>query len=194
MAGSFPEGWNVWYASPFLGREGVPVRAAALASKDLKSRFAQASSLVREHLARIGIATIPSELCAMVSELSRLPLTLEWRVTMDGQGQMRDRCDVSFYLSRTYMSGSDVRRSFGEGSAGARALELLQGWGVADDRWRDVIAGSYAGQWSFALDDGSLCGLVGVCSPSCFMAPWERGLPLPAKAYPKMDPYLRGLA
>lgn len=95
MADAFLPGWQVWYVSPFQGRKGNPVRAAALATDKLQQRFAADPSVVHEHLAHLGIASIPDELCRRVSELARLPLTLEWRVTMDAQGTMLDRCDVS---------------------------------------------------------------------------------------------------
>lgn len=188
----FPKGWNVWYVSPFPGRKGNPVRAAALASGALQRQFARDPSLVREHLSRLGIASIPHEMCAQVTELSKLPVTLEWRVTMDAQGSMLDRCDVSFYLSKTYMSGEDVRSCFGEDGAGTRALLLFERWGIADDRWRNVVAGSFARGGPFRCEDGSLRTLVGVCSPSCFMAPWRQGSPLPAKVYPKMEAFFGG--
>lgn len=192
MVAAFPKGWKVWYVSPFPSREGNPVRAAALATTRLQHHFAHDHSLVREHLAQLGIASIPDELCQQVTELAKLPLTLEWRLTMDAQGSMLDRCDVSFYLSKTYMSAEDVRRSFSEGGAGERALSLFEQWGIADARWRDVVAGSFARSGPFRCDDGSTRTLVGVCSPSCFMAPWRQGNPLPAKVYPKMEAFFGG--
>lgn len=192
LVNAFPDGWNVWYVSPFPGRTGNPVRAAALASEALQHQFALNPSLVREHLTRLGIASIPPELCAQVTKLSRLPLTLEWRVTMDAQGSMMDRCDVSFYLSKTYMSNGDVRRCFGEGGAGSRALSLFEQWGIADERWRKVVAGSFAQGGPFRCEDGSPRTLIGVCSPSCFMAPWRQGSSMPAKVYPKMEAFFGG--
>lgn len=192
MADAFPPGWQVWYVSPFQGRKGNPVRAAALATDKLQQRFAADPSVVREHLAHLGIASIPDELCRRVSELARLPLTLEWRVTMDAQGTMLDRCDVSFYLSNTYMSLTDVRSCFGTGGAGTSALGLFEQWGIADERWHDVVAGAFAKGGPFRRDDGSVCTLVGVCSPSCFMMPWRQGAPLPAKVYPKMEAFFGG--
>lgn len=189
-AEAFPEGWRLWYASPFLGREGIPVRAAAFASADLKSRFASDPALMREHLLRMGIATVPDDLCVLVSGLSKLPLLLELRITVDGHGAMRDRCDVSFYLTQGMMSGADVRRSFAPDGVGARAMGLFDGLGGTDGRWRDVVDGSFARRGPFVRDDGSRQALTGVCSPCCFMLPWEKGEPLAAKAYPKLEAFL----
>ena len=190
LAGSFPSGWRVWYLSPFPRRDGNPLRAAALASDGLRLRFADDPSLVREHLRHMGIASIPEELCRQVSELSKLPILLEWRVTMDGDATMRDHVDVSFYLSQSYLFGEDVRRCFAADGVGTKALGLFERWGVADSRWRDVVAGSFANKGPFRLDDGTPRVLVGICSPSCFMLPWDKGRPLPAKVYPKMEAFL----
>lgn len=188
-AEAFPEGWRVWYASPFLGRAGIPVRAAALATNDLKARFAHRPALVREHLQHIGIATVPRELCELVAELAKLPVYLEWRITLDGQGAVRDRLDLSFYLSQTRMAGEEVRQCFSPNGAGTRALGLFEAVGGADSRWRDVVSGAFARIGPFTRDDGSAQRLVGVCSPSCFMQPWEQGRPLAAKAYPKLEAF-----
>lgn len=189
VAEGFPQGWRVWYASPFPHRQGNPVRAAALCSPDLQNCFSRDPFLVREHLSQLGISTITQAMCQMVSELSQLPVTMEWRVTMDGQQAMRDRCDVSFYLSNTYMSGEDVQSCFCNDGAGTRALELFERWGGADERWRDVVRGSFAQKGPFRRDDGSRAWLAGVCSPSCFMLPWEHGRPVAAKAYPKLEAF-----
>lgn len=189
LAEGFPEGWRVWYTSPFPNRRGNPIRAAALCAPSTQHCLSRSPELVREHLSQLGIATISREMCQMIAELAQLPVTMEWRVTMDGQHVMRDRVDVSFYLSTTYLSGAGVRSCFGSDGAGTKALELFERWGGADQRWHDVVRGSFAQKGPFRRDDGSKAWFAGICSPSCFMLPWEQGRPLAAKAYPKLEAF-----
>lgn len=67
LADSFPQGWRVWYASPFPGRAGSPVRAAGLASEQLKRALSHDRSLVREHFGSMGLSPVPDELCAWLA-------------------------------------------------------------------------------------------------------------------------------
>ena len=187
LAESFPPGWRVWYASPFPGRKGNPVRAAGLVGDELRRAFARDAALVREHFARIGLAPLPDELCLRVSALASLPLDLELRVGMDERGSMCDRFDVSFYLSQRHLYAADRARVFGEGGAGSEALGWFEEWGIADSRWHDVASGAYTKATPFTRDDGTTCRLALICSPTCFMMPWQDGRPLAAKAYPKLQ-------
>ncbi len=184
---AFPAGWRVWYASPFPGREGNPVRAAGLASRELQQAFVGDRSLVREHFSQIGLAPIPDELCARVSALAALPLDLELRIGMDERGSLCSRFDVSFYLSQGHMYASDRTRVFGENGAGRRALSWFEEWGIADDRWRAVVSGAFSKATSLQRDDGSTCQVALLCSPTCFMMPWRDGEPLAGKSYPKLQ-------
>ena len=186
LAEAFPPGWKVWYASPFPGREGNPVRAAGLASKQLRQAFAQDSTLVREHFARMGLGPLPDELCRRVSALATLPIDLELRVGMDEHGSMCDRFDVSFYFSQGHLRPEDRVRLFGKDGVGRQALGWFEEWGIADERWRAVADGGFSKVVPFTRDDGSSCRIALLCSPTCFMMPWEKGEPLAAKSYPKL--------
>ena len=219
---AFPPGWRVWYASPFPGREGNPVRAAGLASEQLKQAFARDHTLVREHFAQMGLAPLPGELCHRVSALAALPISLELRVGMNEDGSMCDRFDVSFYLSQGHLYPADRARLFGEGDApshapasspsagsdelqpvdgrgtgadgacgvGWRALSWFEEWGISDARWHDLATGGFSKVAPFVRDDGTSCRVALLCSPTCFMMPWQAGEPLAAKAYPKLQGYL----
>ena len=183
----FPQGWNVWYASPFPGRAGNPVRAAALVSQGLRKAFAHNSTLVREHFEGMGLSSVTDELCRRVSALASLPIDLELRVAMNEDGTLSERFDVSFYLTQGHMYAADRARAFGEGGAGHKALAWFEQWGIADERWRAVAGGGFSRAVSFARDDDSACRVALLCSPTCFMMPWQAGEPLPAKSYPKLQ-------
>ena len=186
LASTFPAGWRVWYASPFPGRAGNPVRAAGLATEALRRAFAQDSSLVREHFSRMGLHPLPDELCRRVSRLASLPLDLELRVGMDEWGALCDRFDVSFYLSQGHLDADERARMFGKGGAGTQALSWFEEWGIADGRWHDVVAGGFGKVAPFVRDDGQRWKVALRCSPTCFMMPWREGEPLAAKSYPKL--------
>ena len=186
LAGLFPRGWRVWYASPFPGRAGNPVRAAGLVSEELRQAFAHDGSLVREHFSSMGLQHVTDELCHRVSTLATLPIDLELRVGMDERGSMCERFDVSFYLSQRHFSSSERARVFGEGGAGRRALTWFEEWGIADGRWRTLAEGGFSLVAPFVRDDGTTARLALFNSPTCFMMPWKDGEPLAAKAYPKL--------
>ncbi|MDO4405482.1 MAG: hypothetical protein Q4C09_10650 [Atopobiaceae bacterium] len=187
LAAAFPPGWNVWYASPFPGRAGNPVRAAGLASKELMQAFAQDRELVREHFSRMGLSPLPDELCARVSALASLPISLELRVGMDEDDLMCSRFDVSFYLSQGHLYPADKARFFAKDGAGTRALTWFEEWGIADERWHALAEGGFSLVAPFERSDGSRCKLALLCSPTCFMMPWQGGQPLAAKSYPKLQ-------
>ena len=186
LAGMFPQGWRVWYASPFPGRAGNPVRAAGLVSEELRHAFARDCSLVRDHFSGMGLPHVTDELCHRVSTLASLPIDLELRVGMDEQGSMCERFDVSFYLSQGHFSPSERACVFGEGGAGRRALTWFEDWGIADERWRALAEGGFSLVAPFVRDDGTTARLALFNSPTCFMMPWKDGEPLAAKAYPKL--------
>lgn len=192
LADSFPQGWRVWYASPFPGRAGSPVRAAGLASEQLKRAFSHDRSLVREHFGSMGLSPVPDELCARVSALAALPIDLELRVAMDEQGSICPRFDVSFYLSQQQLMASDRARVFGARGAGWQALTWFEEWGIADERWHALADGGFSLVAPFARDDATTDRLALFCSPTCFMMPWQDGEPLGAKAYPKLVGRLLG--
>lgn len=184
---AFPEGWRVWYASPFPGRVGCPVRAAGLASPRLKQAFAQDPQLFRAHLERMGIRGTSSLLDREVSVLAALPVDLELRITLDEGGNMAERFDLSFYLSQGLLTKASARALFAQGGAGRVALESFECWGVADGRWRTVARSAFARPVPLVREDGSLARLSAVNSPLCFMLPWEGDTPLVAKTYPKLS-------
>lgn len=186
LATAFPQGWRVWYASPFPGRAGNPVRAAGLVSEELKHAFAGDRSLVRDHFSRMGLSHVTDELCRRVSALASLPIDLELRVGMDERGSMCERFDVSFYLSQRHFSSSERACVFGEGGAGRQALTWFEEWGIADERWHALAEGGFSLVAPFTRDDDTTAQVALFCSPTCFMMPWRNGEPLAAKAYPKL--------
>ena len=187
LIGRFPRGWRVWYASPFPGRAGNPVRAAGLVSEGLRHAFAHDSSLVREHFSSMGLSHVTDELCHRVSALATLPIDLELRMGMDERGSICERFDVSFYLSQRHFTSSDRARVFDDGGAGRKALMWFEEWGIADERWHALAEGGFSLAAPFARDGGTAAQLALFCSPTCFMMPWMDGEPLTAKAYPKLE-------
>ena len=190
IAEAFSAGWKFWCVNPFPGRAGNPVRATGLLTEEYRRRFAENPSAVRESFARMGLSSPSDEFCVRVSKLATLPIQLELRIGIDEQGVLCDRTDVSFYLAQRHLSTAKQRALFAEGGAGRQALEWFEEWDIADARWQTMAQGGFSKAVRFTRDDGSTCRVALLCSPVCFMMPWEKDKPLAAKAYTKLEGFI----
>lgn len=86
--------------------------------------------------------------------------------------------DASFRVQRPELALA----SFADGHD-ARVMELLEGWGVADDRWRLGVQAAFARALSVELPDGTTRGYMLLLMPQWVKTRWTSSRLQPAKLY-----------
>ena len=178
-----PERWSTWYLGLFPQRAGSPTRVGAFVSRDKQAAYAADKNLLARDLAQAGFTAVDDALLDCVAELSAMPYQLELQLdaTAEGTG---DTLGVDLTLEMR--SAKSVREAFAEGGAGARACELLESWGIADDRWHNIAGASTARIVPLASAEGKTSVLL-TCVPSFIKVKWAGARIQPAKVYFNCD-------
>lgn len=189
LALSLPKEWRVWYMGIFAGREGVPVRAGSFVASEAQQAYAQDVSLFEKDLRATGFTAIDDDMLDKLHKLAQLPLQLEIQLDKLEDGSVSDVLSVS--LATRTPGPKKTRESF-RGGEGQQAMELLESWGIADARWReipDASLGKLLPMGAFDVSDlqaGSEklpSGVLMSSTPSFIKVKWADGKLGPAKVY-----------
>jgi len=178
-----PKWWYTWYLGSFPRRAGSPTRVGAFVSRDRQAAYAADKTLLARDLDQAGFTAVDDALLDCVAELAALPFQLELQLdaTAEGTG---DTLGVDLTLEMKSAKG--VREAFTETGAGARACGLLEGWGIADDRWHNIAGASTARIVPLASAEGKASMLL-TCVPSFIKVKWAGARIQPAKVYFNCD-------
>lgn len=178
-----PRGWLAFYVGIFPGRPGSPLRVGGYLNGDARRACAANPSAVASCFERLGFTAYDDEMLQHISELiASAPRVVDFQFNLMPDGGV----DGLFALDISYQDALPPRvASFMEEGVGASTMALLEGWGVADGRWRLVpgctfACGLPAAQESSAQDER---GIVLACLPDFVKAKWKGTSMQPAKFY-----------
>ncbi len=175
-----PRGWPPAYVGLFPGRPGTPLRIGGYMSKPDLRRCASDPAHLGGRLRRIGFTAYDDEMLERCSALMRLAPAADFQFDIMPDGSLGSTFGLSLSFGKT--KPREARRCMTDGY-GARLMGTLQGWGLADDRWRLIADAASARRVRFERDDGSegwlaLCVLLNYAKVK-----FSDGVAQPAKFY-----------
>ena len=142
MADRMPPGWDLSFFGMFRGRPGSPLRVCGYLDQGYRKDCCNNPSLVARVFDAIGFSAYDD---AMIEQIGQLMATdakafdFQFDVYPDGSLGDTFAIDIQFDIERP----EHVQASFDSGSA-ASVMNLLEEWGIADERWRLIPEAAFA--------------------------------------------------
>lgn len=176
-----PSGWPLSFFGLFRGRAAAPLRVCGYLGRAEIHACAKDPLKVAQAFDAIGFAAYDSVMLTQVSALmAAAPGTVDFQfdVYPDGSLGSTFAIDVRFDIQQPQI----VRASFESGPC-ARVMGLLEGWGVADERWRLGGQAAFARAVPVELADGTLGRYAFTLMPQWVKARWTDCEMQPSKLY-----------
>lgn len=170
-----PEGWFVCYTGIFAGREGAGVRVECIPKPTIQRAYAKDSSLLERDLRQVGFEALSDEVIAGCQRLAGTSYGFECQFNVFADGSLSDMLGTSLRFANP--DGPEWA-IFGRGPATEELMALLEDWGLADERWRQLADVAFAKR---IQRDGS--EVVVSIFPAFVKLRWKAGEPLDAKTY-----------
>jgi len=181
FAKRLPDDWSPSFFGLFRGRAGSPLRICGYV--DVAEKLACATD--HTHLAHlfdtIGFAAYHEEMLAQISAImAAAPSTVDFQfdVYPDGSLGSMFALDVRFGVQQP----EEMQETF-ENGPGARLMGILEGWGMADDRWRLATRAAFARAIPAVLPDNSIELYAFTLMPQWVKVRWVDGKLQPSKLY-----------
>ena len=170
-----PDGWFPCYTGVFPGREGMGVRVECIPADDLQRAYASDAALLEEHLRRVGLEQLGDTVVPRCQLLARSPFRLEFQFDVREDGVPGATFGASVRFQGPFDDASGL---FGPNGAVGKLMECVEGWGLADGRWRRLAETVFAKR--ITCGDASVRAIG---HPAFVKLRWRAGEPLDAKAY-----------
>ena len=127
-----PQGWSSWYTGLIPQRQGHPVRLDYFVDEGKAARYSQDISLLAADLRQMDYSASDFEL-ARCADLLTFPFKLNIQLDVLEDGSVGPV--LGYNAAFGALPASEVRASAADGEI-ARIMQLVEGWGLADERWR----------------------------------------------------------
>ena len=131
-----PQGWHPWYTGLIPQRLGRPVRLDYFVADDKAAQYARDIGLLAADLRQMGYRASDLEL-ARCADLLAHPFRLNIQLDVLEDGSVGPV--LGYNASFGGLSAPEARASATDGAI-SRIMRLVEGWGLADERWR-LLAG-----------------------------------------------------
>ena len=175
-----PDGWKPSFFGMFRGRPGSPLRVCGYLG-GVKAACAEHPRRMVEVFDHIGFTAYDGAMIERMAELMQAsPKSLDYQIDIYPDGSLGSifALDIQFELETT----EAVHESL-DGGPGGRALELLESWGIADERWRLISDSAFARSIPVAQADGTEGRYSFVLMPGWAKVRWVNGVLQPSKFY-----------
>ena len=148
-----PEGMPPAYIGLFPGREGSPMRIGGYMKHKLIREIAERPALLGECFDAIGFNAYDEDMLEFCREIFAHAPGIDFQFDIYPDGNLGDVFGLSFSFNNILPRQADECMKSG---AGYEIMTLLEGRGLADERWK-LIAGSALGKGVlFERSDGNL--------------------------------------
>lgn len=181
LAARMPKGWPLSFFGLFRGRAGSPLRVCGYLGAGEVRACADDPSRIAVAFDRVGFDAYDDVMLERISALmGAAPESVDFQFDAYDDGRVGDTfaVDVQFGIEQP----EAVRASFEDGPA-ARVLGMLEGWGVADGRWRLAGDAAFARSVDVELEDDATGRYAFTLMPQWAKARWRAGVLQPAKLY-----------
>ena len=146
-----PQGWGPWYTGLIPQRQGRLVRLDYFVGGGKTAQYSQDIGLLAADLQQMGYRASDFEL-ARCADLLAHPFRLNIQLDVLEDGSMGPV--LGYNASFRVPSPTAMRASASDGAI-SRIMQLVEEWGLADERWR-LLAGRCIGFKSVLPDDRTL--------------------------------------
>ena len=147
-----PKGWPPSYVGLFPGREGTPMRIGGYMRGAEHARCVEDPTYLGSRFRQIGFMAFDADMLNRCAEFMRLAPAIDFQFDIMPDGSLGDTFGLSLSFNET--KPREARECMQSGY-GARLMRVLQGWGLADDRWKEIAGTTYAGHVGFEREDGT---------------------------------------
>ena len=143
------------------------------------AKYGKEPLLLVRQLVKLGCTFDTKPLCTFISELAALDFQLEIQIDHLLDGSLRKTFNLSVNITGKPQA---IRKSFAEGQ-GAALVKLLQSWGMADERAKQIGKTAFSAVIPNKVFSNML-GYTGiVVKPAFIKTVWNDGQPQTAKVY-----------
>ena len=176
-----PQGWDLSFLGLFRGRPDAPLRVCGYLDADEAAACAADSARLRAALEQAGLSAFDDAMLAQAScVLGLAPQEVDFQLDVRPDGTVGDMLAFDIYFDGA--DAAAARGSF-ESGAGARVVEQLGEWGIADERAGGIAEMTLTRGIPVARGDGSW-GVHGFALvPRWLKVRWRDGVLQPAKVY-----------
>ena len=175
-----PDGWPPAYVGLFPGRPGTPLRIGGYMDGGELARCADDPAYLGERFRRIGFQAFDAPMLERCAEFMAIAPSVDFQFDIMPDGSLGDTFGLSLSFNETIPRES---RECMESGYGARLMGVLQGWGLADDRWKLIAGAAFARHVGYERDDGTE-GRFALCIRFNYAkVKFRNGDPQPAKFY-----------
>lgn len=150
--GRMPGGWPPAYVGLFPARPGTPLRIGGYMDDRIRRACAADPAFLGEQFRQIGFSAYDDDMLARCSRFMALAPAVDFQFDIMADGRLGDTFGLSLSFNETKPRQA---RECMEGGHGARICELMQGWGLADDRWKLIAGAAFAKHVGFERGDGT---------------------------------------
>ncbi len=181
MAARMPEGWPLSFFGMFRGRPASPLRVCGYLSDSETRACAEDPTRLARVFDAIGFSAYDDAMLSQVSTLMGAVskgADFQFDIWPDGRLGPIFAVDLQFGIEQP----EAVRANFEQGSA-SRIMGILEGWGIADGRWRLGAEAAFARAIPVELPDGEKGRYAFTLMPQWAKVRWAKGELQPAKLY-----------
>ena len=175
-----PEGWPPAYVGLFPGRAGTPLRIGGYMRSEELARCEEDPRYLAERFDAIGFTAYDGPMLERCCEFMREVPAIDFQFDIMPDGSLSDVFGLS--LSFNEAKPRQARECMEEGY-GARLMELLESWGLADARWRLIADAVIARHVPVELEDGSEARFALIVRLNYAKVKFKACAPQPAKFY-----------
>ena len=150
--GRMPGGWPPSYVGVFPGREGTPMRIGGYLESAELARCAEDPAYLGNRFRQIGFTAFDGDMLDRCAEFMRLAPSADFQFDIMPDGSLGDTFGLSLSFNETMPREAHECMTSGYG---AQLMRMLQGWGLADDRWRKIAGAAFAGHVGVEREDGA---------------------------------------
>ena len=175
-----PQGWPPAYVGLFPGRPGSPTRIGGYMDASESAHCADDPQHLGKQFRQIGFTAFDGPMLERCAEFMRLAPTVDFQFDIMADGSLGDTFGLSLSFNETRPRQAQECMETGYG---AQVMQALQGWGLADDRWKMIADAAFARHIGYERDDGTegrfaLCVLFNYAKVK-----FKNGEPQPSKFY-----------
>ena len=175
-----PDDMAVWYLGVFPSRPSTPARIGIAIGdpwqKVMRSHPEEFVCLLRS----LGFEAVTPEMTMQMQVFAKSTYKMEMQLDVYEDGRIGDVFSLDWFVP--VASGKSVRESFAKGT-GLEAMQLLESWGIVDERWKRVPEAAFAQLAPLPDEDGQIAMYLLRCSPIFIKAKWQAGRLCPGKMY-----------
>lgn len=180
MLERMPKGWPPAYAGLFPGRAGTPVRIGGYMSRNAHAACSNDPAELAKAFDAAGFGAYDQAMLSLCSKFMALAPQVDFQFDIMPDGSFGNTFGLSLSFNETVPRNA---RECMETGYGAKTMMMLEGLGLADDRWKLLANSTFARHIPYTRADGTESRLALVVCFNYAKIKFVDGVAQPAKFY-----------